>query len=1074
MSDQSPSQSGKSSTDASAPLSETLIEFAPDAIFVTDSHGILRETNIRAYQLLGYSREELLGRAIADFIASEDHSRLSADLFCTQDNPQIETWTYLHKDGRPIRVEVSARSLTDGRWVAFVRDLREIERPPIPKKESATQTPDALWQKEQFQQLCDSMPQFVWMSNAKGELQYVNRQWVEYTGLTLEQSQNPENIAAQYHPDDTKAAFDQWAIALTTNQTFEFEGRLRAVNGSYRWFLIRMVPILDEQGHVLYWYGTATDIHDRKQTEALLQESQARLQQQLAEIEALYQSAPIGLNVLDSDLRFVRVNQRLAEMNGLSIEAHLGRTIRELLPEVADSAEQLLRPILETGEPLLNVEIWGETPAQPGVQRVWLEHFLPLKDADRVVGISTVCEEITDRRRSDSALREAYIQLEAALAAGSIHTWRWNLLTNLLKVNHQCAHLFGLDPEAAATGLPLEQFLNAIHPDDRPYVVAAIDQAIASGENYVAEYRVCNAEGQERWVIARGQVEYDSKGKAISFPGAIADITDRKRSEQALRENEQRFVTLAQASPAVIFQFNAANECIYINSRWRELTGYPEATALGMGWVDTFHPDDHDRLVREWLDWQQSAHQQDIYQNEGRIVCLDGNILWYYIQALPLIEASSVTGYMGIFIDITDRKQAELEREQLLTREQAARQEAERLNRLKDEFFSALSHELRTPLNPILGWTKMLQGQKLPPKKAAQALETIERNVKHQIRLVDDLLDVSRVIQGKFQLSSQPVDLALILTNAIQTVQFAAQAKLIDLKFDGSPPIYTMGDRDRLGQIFWNLLSNAIKFTPEGGQVAIGVSVSHDGSGQSCQIRITDTGIGIASNFLPHVFESFRQAEGGSTRRYGGLGLGLAIVRHLVELHGGTVTVESPGLGQGATFTVKLPLLNNGNRLDTTNPNHQTVSIANNSSIEPISSSLYSKRKSASGGLAKVRVMLVDDEPDNLELLRFLLNEEGAIVSSFTSPSAALQSLTQSPPDLLISDIGMSEMDGYELMKQVRSLPPQQGGQVSAIALTAFAQRADQKRAIDAGYQAYIAKPVDPTQVIATITQIVS
>jgi PAS domain S-box-containing protein len=935
---------------------------------------------------------------------------------------------------------------------------------PLPA-EGTTQTQNALREREQLQQLCDSMPQFVWMSNAQGELQYVNRQWVEYSGLTVEQSQNPKNIAASYHPDDAKTAFNQWATALTTKQPYEFEGRLRAANGSYRWFLIRIVPVLDDQGQVGCWYGTSTDIHDRKeaadrlqeseerfqrlvanvpgaiyqyvthpdgsdgliyispqcraiyeyepealqqdfslawqmvhpddvervkaaiaasaerlellnvefrllppsgklrwvqtsslptrlpnsdmvwdgiitditdrkQTEALLQESQTRLQQQLAEIEALYQSAPIGLNVLDTDLRFVRVNQRLAEMNGLTVEAHLGRTIRELLPELADSAEQLLRPILETGEPLLNVEIWGETPAQPGVQRVWLEHFLPLKDNDRIVGISTVCEEITERRRSEFALREAYIQLEAALAAGSIYTWRWSLVTNLLKVDHNFAHLFGLDPEAAATGLPIEEFLNAIHPDDRPHVVAAIDQAIASGEHYVAEYRVRNAEGQERWVIARGRVEYDSQGNAISFPGAITDITDRKRSEQALRENEQRFVTLAQASPVVIFQFNAANECIYINSRWTELTGYPEATALGMGWVDTFHPDDHDRMVREWLDWQQSAHQQDIYQNEGRLVRLDGSTLWYYIQALPLMEAGSVTGYMGVFTDITDRKQAELEREQLLAREQLARQEADRVNRLKDEFFSALSHELRTPLNPILGWTKMLQGQKLPPEKLIQALETIERNVKHQIRLVDDLLDVSRVIQGKFRLSSHPVDLSLILTDAIQTVHFAAQAKSITLQFESSIPIYTTGDRDRLGQIFWNLLSNAIKFTPEGGQVAIGLSVSHDASGQSCQIRITDTGIGIASDFLPHVFEYFRQAEGGSTRRYGGLGLGLAIVRHLVELHGGTVIAESPGLGQGATFTVKLPLLDNDNRLERMTPRSQTMGVVNASGVE--------------------------------------------------------------------------------------------------------------------------------------------
>jgi signal transduction histidine kinase len=306
---------------------------------------------------------------------------------------------------------------------------------------------------------------------------------------------------------------------------------------------------------------------------------------------------------------------------------------------------------------------------------------------------------------------------------------------------------------------------------------------------------------------------------------------------------------------------------------------------------------------------------------------------WFDVQAFRVDNPQSYR-FGILFTNITERKLAEQERKRLLAQEQAARQEAERVNRLKDDFFSALSHELRTPLNPILGWTKMLQAQKLSPEKVAHALRTIERNVQQQTRLVDDLLDISSVIQGKLRLDSHPVDLALTLTTAIETVQFAAQAKGITVEYPDSGSIYTQGDGDRLQQVFWNLLSNAIKFTPDGGRVRIELSVSNSRS-PSVQVRIADTGIGIAPEFLPHIFEYFYQVEGGPTRRYGGLGLGLAIVKHLVELHGGTIIAESPGLGQGATFTVKLPLPGERNALARTDSSGQLETLNSQSEFEP-------------------------------------------------------------------------------------------------------------------------------------------
>ena len=442
-----------------------------------------------------------------------------------------------------------------------------------------------------------------------------------------------------------------------------------------------------------------------------------------------------------------------------------------------------------------------------------------------------------------------------------------------------------------------------------------------------------------------------------------------------------------------------------------------------------------------------------------------------------------------LFQVLCDQIAIALERAQLISSLQEQTEELKQNDRLKDNFFSTLSHELRTPLNPILGWTKLLLTETLSSAQVTQALETIDRNVQQQIRLVDDLLDMSRVIQGKMRLETHPVNLGFTIKNAFETVEFAAQAKEMDLRLNLTDAIYTLGDGDRLQQVFWNLLSNAIKFTPKGGRIDVDLSLVSGRSSLAednitknnyAQIRIKDTGIGIESGFLPHIFEYFRQAEGGSTRRYSGLGLGLAIVHHLVELHGGTIKAESPGLNQGSIFTVKLPLLNNGNLLKINPTEPRKIDYIDKNfaesfkvSLSPEPSYITTTIMNSARSLGGIHIALVDDDPDNLELLRFLLSEEGAKVRAFNSPEKALESIAKSPPDLLVSDIGMPEMNGYEFIQKVRALPSQQRRRFPAIALSAFAQKIDREKAIEAGYQAYITKPVDPLQAIATVAQFI-
>jgi signal transduction histidine kinase/ActR/RegA family two-component response regulator len=402
-----------------------------------------------------------------------------------------------------------------------------------------------------------------------------------------------------------------------------------------------------------------------------------------------------------------------------------------------------------------------------------------------------------------------------------------------------------------------------------------------------------------------------------------------------------------------------------------------------------------------------------------------------------------------------ERKRAEEERAQLLVREQAARAEAEAANRMKDEFLAVLSHELRSPLNPIIGWSGMLRTQKLNAATTARALETIERNAKLQADLIEDLLDVSRMIRGKLSLNVCPVNLIPIVQAAMETVHLAATAKSIRLESVLNPAVgLILGDPNRLQQIVWNLLSNAIKFTPSGGRVEIKL----DCTDSHAQIEVSDTGKGIEADFLPYVFERFRQADSTSTRSQTGLGLGLAIVRHLTELHGGTVRVDSPGEDQGAIFTVQLPLIIS-TELSGLRTEQEVL-------LSPQPSSVFS------AVLEGLQVLVVDDEADSRDFLALALEQYGARVTAVASAQEALLALEQVKPNVLVSDIGMPDEDGYTLIRKIRAMTPEQGGLIPAAALTAYARSEDCDRAILAGFQRHVTKPVEAAEFAATIASL--
>ena len=397
-------------------------------------------------------------------------------------------------------------------------------------------------------------------------------------------------------------------------------------------------------------------------------------------------------------------------------------------------------------------------------------------------------------------------------------------------------------------------------------------------------------------------------------------------------------------------------------------------------------------------------------------------------------------------------------KDELLMREQMIREEAEAANRAKDEFLSILSHELRTPLNAILGWSAMLRQRTLSQDKVLGALETIERNAKSQAQLIEDILDISRIITGKLRLQVRPVNLVPVIESAIESVRLAAEAKSIRLQsvLDSQAGLL-LGDANRLQQVVWNLLSNALKFTPKDGRVEIRLQRVNS----HAEITVSDTGLGISSEFLPFVFDRFRQQDSTTTRSYGGLGLGLAIVRQLVELHGGTVTVVSPGIGQGTTFTVTLPAM---------------IIPLPPSDPEPLNSIVETKpRVEASPTLEGLQILVVDDEADALELLNTILQNNGAEVIAVASVKQALtiiETATDRSPDVLVSDIGMPDEDGYSLIRKLRQLEAQRGGKLPAIALTAYAASDDRRQALLAGFQMHLTKPVDAAELVAVIASL--
>ncbi|QIR40312.1 PAS domain-containing protein [Tolypothrix sp. PCC 7910] len=980
-------------------------------------------------------------------------------------------------------IDINIGSDTVRQILAYATSLRGEQNKSLDAVEAfldVTESSQATTVSQQrYRELAEAMPQMVWTADATGAVNYWNQRWYEYSGLTEAQSMGLA-CASTIHPDERDRTLQLWSQSVIHGHPFEMEYRLRRWDGVYHWFISRGIPTRDEQGKITGWIGTITDIDEHKRLEErfclVLKAINGLVFDWNLETNAVYRSeklfAIIGVHPEDAPP---------------TVDWWLDRThpddiarLKPQLPKLYASPQELYeteyRVRHEDGH-------WVD---------VWEQGCLVRDQQGQVIRVIGSTVDISDRKQAELQRRKAEEKLQKSEAefrtisnAAPAFVWVCDREGNNIFFNKRWYEYTG-QTAAQAQGYGWAEML---HPEDMARILPYRRQCQQTGETYEGEVRYRRHDGEYRWHAFRALPRRDTNGEIEAWYGVSIDISDSKQAEQEreqLLANERHYAQqlqgLAIASLAINSALSVPDVLQVITNQAAWIVGAHQSVismAIDQNWSQAINAIFLSDKYAAWRDYAVTPDGTGIYN----CVChsnrpmrmtqaeLEAHPQWKAFGkeadkhppmrgwlAVPLVgrqgqnmgliqlsdkyEGEFTEADESILVQLAQMASVAVENARLYEAEQQAREAAECANRIKDEFLAVLSHELRSPLNPILGWSRLLQIRKFDDAKTAVALATIERNAKLQTQLIDDLLDVAKILRGKLSLNIQPVNLAFVIAAAIDTVKAAAVAKSISLH-PVLPNIgQVSGDAARLQQIIWNLLTNAIKFSPSGGRVDICLQQVAG----LAEITVKDTGKGINPDFIPHIFESFRQEDASTTRQFGGLGLGLAIVKQLVEAHGGTIIADSPGEGLGATFTVQLPLLN-------VEPEPQ-----------PVETSL-----AQIPDLTGIRVLIVDDEPDAREMLAVMLTQYGAEAMTAKSATTALATLETFNPNLLVSDIGMPEVDGYSLMQQIRALPPERGGEITAIALTAYAGEMDSQQAIAAGFQLHLPKPVEPEVLVKAI-----
>jgi PAS domain S-box-containing protein len=888
-------------TAANAPpdlaTSEPLLELAPFGTCCFDAQLRLTAANRAAREMLhDVLRAGMpLGELVAALWAADVQAEVLREFRHVLDSGEGGCTATLARDGlRHVEWELRRLPQEAGSGVvAYIHVARSPESSDAARHSTERQLRDT---EERLRLAIEHVGVCIWDLDVLTGEAYWSRTHFEVFGLAP-----PDDCRSSYamwiagvHPEDRQQVDAHWDRALRDpHGRYRDDYRIvRADTGETRWVSVNGRLLLGPDGRPVRCVGVLVDITDRKSAEMEITASRALLQDQLQQLDFIYATAPVGLCVVDRELRFVRINERLAEINGLPPEAHIGRSIRDLLPAIAAQVEPHLLEVLRTGEPRREIELRGETPAQPGVERCWVESWYPVKDAGgSVVAINVVTREVTEQRRAELELRRQREDLQTML-------------------------------DVLPVGVAIAQDADA----HRVYLSPAFTQMLG-----------------------------------------VAPAADGARTQQA-GEARYGYRFLRDGVPVPLAEL-------------------PLAVALRAG-----------------------AGVRDV---ELDVLREDGKALNLLCSAAPLFDAAGkVRGAVSVNMDVTMLKRAQ--------------RELEAADRQKDEFLAMLAHELRNPLAPIRTAGEVLALTVAEPRAHA-AIGVIRRQSAHLARLVDDLLDVSRITRGRVELRREALDVAAVVAQAVETVEPQRQEKRHELRIVADArDVRVDGDFLRLLQTFVNLLSNAIKFTPAGGHIE--VRIGRDGAQATVEVR--DDGTGIAPDLLPRLFDLFVQSDQALDRAQGGLGIGLSVVQRLVRMHGGDVQAFSDGAGRGARFVVRLPL----------------ASAAPAAAVAP----------APRPGVAR-RVLVVDDNVDAADSLVLRLQVDGHDARAAYGGAEALRCVGEFRPEVVVLDIGLPEMDGYEVARRLRA--SEGGTALRLIALTGYGQPEDRARALAAGFDSHLVKP---------------
>ncbi|MEN6448900.1 MAG: PAS domain S-box protein [Thermoguttaceae bacterium] len=812
--------------------------------------------------------------------------------------------------------------------------------------------------------------------------------------------------------------------------------RQRTATGEVKWVQCRSMPRRDDAGAIV-WDGVVVDVTERKRAEESLQASMQRFYFAL--------SGMYGAVVLTTDQGRVEfVNQSFCDLFELGVapERLIGLPPNDVLQTIKshhkhpDEAVARIIEIVQRGEP-----IRGEEVVLAG-GRTCLRDFIPIQFEGKSHGRLWYLLDISQRKQAEEALRDSERRLALALEATHLGTWDFDPRMRVLKWDARCKELFGLPQDA-----PVDwgAFIAGLHPEDRQRSERLANDALRpeNGGDYSDEYRTVGLRdgGVVRWVRATGRAFFDEAGEPIRFVGTIEDVTERRRAEEAVRESGQRFRTMADAIPQLAWVAKPDGWIYWYNRRWYEYTGTTAEQVEGWGWKIVLEPE---TLLPVLERWNASLRIGQPFDMTFPLRGADGILRPFLTRIIPLKnERGEVVQWFGTATDISEQKAIEEELARAKAAAEGAKAAAEEANRAKDHFLATLSHELRTPLTPVVMGLSLLDQHATLDARSRDTLEMIRRNVNMEARLIDDLLDVTGIAKGKIELSRSPVDLCAVINSAAEVCRSDIVSRRLYFNVDTGPDLHYWVEADpaRLQQVFWNLLKNAIKFTPQEGYISVRCQ-PHEGH---VAVEIKDNGIGIEPEALGRVFNVFEQGERSITRQFGGLGLGLAISKALVEMHGGQIEAESDGLGKGSTFRVWLPLV---------------------SPVGPPTGLPTGPTPSAR--IRPMRILLVEDHAVTAQMLQMVLTDEGHQVETAADVATALDAASRHPFDLLISDLGLPDGSGCDLLRRLR----ERGDSLPAIALSGYGQENDVRRSREAGFTTHLIKPASREAIAAAIAEV--